>query len=156
VTKKCSKALPSAKTTPYSRKHRGKYYPTVLYIISVHDQILEVTTGISGVLKPELLDSAAEKPVVTHGGQDSYPTLFTKVAAIGHAIAHGHVFQDANKRTAAEVMVICLSWNQHKKVPNKNVLEAAIILVAAGYLGIDGLRLALLYAYKQDLADTDL
>lgn len=85
--------MPSGKRAGFYYRHRGSDYPTVAFVSLVHDQVLEATGGRTGVLKPDLLESATEKPVVTVGGEDAYPTLFSKVAAIGHAIAHGRVFR---------------------------------------------------------------
>ncbi len=148
--------MPSGKRAGFYYRHRGSDYPTVAFVSLVHDQVLEATGGRTGVLKPDLLESATEKPVVTVGGEDAYPTLFSKVAAIGHAIAHGHVFQDANKRTAIEVMRATLYVNRYKRQPNQAAMEVAILLVAAGLLNIEGLRLALLYAYGLETADQTL
>ena len=126
------------------------------FISLQHVGVLQATGGREGVLKPDLLESVVEKPVVSVGGDDAYSTLFLKVSAIGHGIAHGHVFNDGNKRTAIQVMTACLAWNGYKRRPNPNAVEVAILLVAAGFLGIDGLRLALLYAYGLDAANQDL
>jgi death-on-curing protein len=140
----------------YSFRHRGQDFPTVAFVDVVHGTVLTASGGRAGVLKPELLESAIEKPVVSVGGEDAYPTLFSKVAAIGHSIAHGHVFQDGNKRTAVEVMLITLSWNGFKRRPNLIALETTILLVAAGYLNAEGLRMALLHMYGLDPASTHL
>jgi death on curing protein len=145
-----------AKRKGYSFRHRGQDFPTVAFVDVVHDTVLKESGGRAGVLKPDLLESAIEKPVVSVGGEDAYPTLFSKVAAIGHSIAHGHVFQDGNKRTAVEVMLITLSWNGFKRRPNLIALETTILLVAAGYLSAEGLRMALLHMYGLDPASTDL
>jgi death on curing protein len=138
----------------FSYRHRGNDFFTVAFADVIHDTVLKESGGRSGVLKPELLESALEKPVVTVGGEDAYPTLFSKVAAIGHGIAHGHVFQDGNKRTAVEVMIITLSWNGFKRRPNQTTIEITILLVAAGYLNVEGLRMALLHMYGLDPANS--
>ena len=155
VTANSSRALPSDNRSGYAYRHRGCKYPTVAFVHVLHDAVLEMG-GRAGLLKPDLLESATEKPVVTVGGEDAYLTLFSKVAAIGHAIAHGHVFNDGNKRTAIEAMSATLAMNRHKKRPKSDVMESSILLVAAGHLGIDGLRMALLYAYQLDPANDSL
>ena len=138
----------------YSYRHRGQDFPTVSFTEDLHDKVLRESGGRVGVLKTDLLESALEKPVVTVGGEDAYPTLFSKVAAIGHSIAHGHVFQDGNKRTAVEVMIITLYWNGFKRRPNQTAIETTILLVAAGYLNVEGLRMALLHMYGLDPANS--
>ncbi len=138
----------------YSYRHRGQDFPTVSFTEDLHDKVLHESGGRVGVLKSDLLESALEKPVVTVGGEDTYLTLFSKVAAIGHSIAHGHVFQDGNKRTAVEVMIITLYWNGFKRRPNQTAIETTILLVAAGYLNVEGLRMALLHMYGLDPANS--
>lgn len=124
------------------------------FVLLVHEQILIASGGREGILK-HLLESATEQPTQSAGREDAFGTLFSKVAAIGRSIAHGHVFVDANKRTAIEVMVICLRWNGFKDQPNQDAIEVAILLVAAGFLDVPGLRLALLYAYDLDTTQPD-
>jgi hypothetical protein len=46
--------------------------------------------------------------------------------------------------------------NRYKRQPNQAAMEVAILLVAAGLLNIEGLRLALLYAYGLETADQTL
>jgi death on curing protein len=128
----------------------------VAFVSAVHDEILAASGGRDGILKPDLLESATEQPTASAGGEDAYASLFLKVAAIGRSIAHGHVFNDANKRTAIEVMVNCLRWNGFKRQPNQAAIEVSILLVAAGFLDVHGLRLGLLYAYDQDTTDPNL
>ena len=138
----------------FSYRHRGQDFPTVFFVEALHDKVLKESGGREGILKPDLLESALEKPVVSVGGEDAYPTLFSKVSAIGHSIAHGHVFQDGNKRSAVEVMIITLSWNGFKRRPNQTAIETTILLVAAGYLNVEGLRMALLHMYGLDPANS--
>lgn len=44
-------------------------------------------------------------------GQDQFPTLAEKACKVAFAIATGHVFTDANKRTAASVLDLILNLN---------------------------------------------
>ncbi len=44
-------------------------------------------------------------------GVDQFPTLIEKACKVAHAIATGHVFQDANKRTAASCLDLILNLN---------------------------------------------
>lgn len=53
-----------------------------------------------GVKFPELLDSAINRPQQSAFGEDAYPTIFTKAAALFESLAKNHAFHNANKRTA--------------------------------------------------------
>lgn len=47
-----------------------------------------------------LLDSAVMRPQASAFGEDAYPTLHEKAAALLHGLARNHPFVDANKCTA--------------------------------------------------------
>lgn len=47
-----------------------------------------------------LLDSAASRPRASAFGEDAYPTLALKAAALLHSIARNHALVDGNKRLA--------------------------------------------------------
>jgi death-on-curing protein len=58
-----------------------------------------------------LLRSAAARPMLHAFGEDAYPTLLDKAAALLHSLAAHHLFYDGNKRTAARAVVIFLERN---------------------------------------------
>ena len=47
-----------------------------------------------------LLQSAIARPQTSVFGDDAYPTLWDKAAALLHSLARNHAFLDGNKRTA--------------------------------------------------------
>ncbi len=47
-----------------------------------------------------LLQSAVARPQTSAFGDDAYPTLWDKAAALLHSLARNHAFVDGNKRTA--------------------------------------------------------
>lgn len=56
------------------------------------------------VLNRHLLQSAAKRPYMRLFGQEAYPSVLEKAAALVHALAHDHLFADGNKRTAQIVL----------------------------------------------------
>jgi death on curing protein len=100
---------------------------------------------VSGVRDAGLLESPLHKIVEGFGGEDSYPTLFTKAAMVGFSIAQNHVFSDANKRTALETMLLILELNGYPKRPITQAATTVMVLVATGNLEVAGLRVALLH-----------
>jgi death-on-curing protein len=48
----------------------------------------------------DLLESALGRPFHSMGGQDLYPTVIEKAAALFHSMIANHPFQNGNKRTA--------------------------------------------------------
>ncbi len=47
-----------------------------------------------------LLHAGAARPMLAAFGEDAYPTVLDKAAALLHALAAHHLFFDGNKRTA--------------------------------------------------------
>lgn len=64
-----------------------------------------------GIRDEGLLGSALERPKVTFGGEELYPTIFLKAAALFESLAQNHPFQNANKRTAFTALVVFLRIN---------------------------------------------
>lgn len=58
-----------------------------------------------------LLRAAAARPMLHAFGQDAYPTLIDKAAALLHALAAHHLFYDGNKRTAQQATIAFLERN---------------------------------------------
>lgn len=59
-----------------------------------------------GVRNIELLESAVFRPFATAGGQDAYPTVIDKAAALFHGVISNHCFHNGNKR-AALLLTMC-------------------------------------------------
>lgn len=58
-----------------------------------------------------LLRSCAARPALYAFGQEAYPTIIDKAAALMHALAAHHLFFDGNKRTATHVTATFLQRN---------------------------------------------
>ncbi len=58
-----------------------------------------------------LLHSAAARPALVVFGEEVFPTVFDKAAALLHSVAAHHVFFDGNKRTATAVATRFLQIN---------------------------------------------
>ncbi len=58
-----------------------------------------------------LLRAAAARPMLHAFGQEAYPTLMDKAAALLHALAAHHLFYDGNKRTATHATIRFLHEN---------------------------------------------
>ena len=65
----------------------------------------------SGVKNHALLDSALKRPQQSLFGEDAYPTLHEKGAALLESLAQNHAFHNANKRTAIMCTAIFFRYN---------------------------------------------
>ena len=84
------------------------YPKQVLYL---YQQIIQQSGGTVGLRDRGLLESAVYRPQASFGGQDLYPDLFSKAAALGHSIISNHPFVDGNKRVGFEAMRLMLRLN---------------------------------------------
>lgn len=62
--------------------------------------VLTSDLGAGPVSDPGLLESAAARPRTSVFGDDAYPSLFQKAAALLHSICKNHALVDGNKRLA--------------------------------------------------------
>lgn len=84
------------------------HYLTPAEIYAVAEQVLGRRPDVRD---RHLLRSAAARPMLRAFGQEAYPTLLDKAAALLHSLAAHHLFYDGNKRTAARAAVVFLERN---------------------------------------------
>lgn len=84
---------------------------SINHIIMLHNVLLEETGGASGVKDKGLLESAANAPFATFGGNDLYPTIQQKGARLGFGLIKNHAFVDGNKRIGILAMLTFLEIN---------------------------------------------
>jgi death-on-curing protein len=77
-------------------------YLTKEEVIAGHYFIMKKMGDIAqaGVKDHSLLESAIHRPRQSVFGEDAYPTLFEKAAALMDSLAKNHSFHNGNKRTA--------------------------------------------------------
>ena len=84
-----------------------------------------------------LLDSACHRPSATAFGEDAYPTLTMKAAALLHSLTSNHPFIDGNKRTAWLATVVFLRDNGAEVIAEDaydGVVTDLVLAIAAGSL----------------------
>lgn len=80
-------------------------YPTL-------EQVLRDCSALGLTVRDAgLLDSALHRPSARYAGQDAYPTVPLKAAAMLHSLLRNHALVDGNKRIAWLVTVIFLDLN---------------------------------------------
>lgn len=107
-------------------------YLTLLDVLEAHERILQQSGGEPGVLNLGALESALAQPRMTFGGQDLYPTIVEKAAALGFSLIQNHPFVDGNKRTAHAAMETFLVLNGSQIEATVEEQEDLILKVAAG------------------------
>lgn len=98
--------------------------------MAIHDRVLEAIGGRAGIRDVGLLQSIAERPKIGMMGQEFYPDIYSKTAALLEGLATYHVFTDGNKRTAITVAGIFLRANGHELMVS-NQAAYRFVLAAA-------------------------
>lgn len=110
-------------------------YLTLSELIYINGRVLDNPAIMSGQQKVrdwELAEAAAQRPAASAFGQDAYPTLPEKLAALLHAIARNHPFTDGNKRTATVAVLLMAEVNGWRVVWQPATALEMILDVAEG------------------------
>lgn len=79
-----------------------------------------------------LLESAAARPATSVFGEDAYPDLETKAAALLESIVRNHALIDGNKRLGWLALVLMLALNGHRLDVDDDEAYDLVIGVAEG------------------------
>jgi death-on-curing protein len=102
--------------------------------LELYLQIMETTGGKVGIRDVAGLESALGQPRQTFGGQELYPTLGEKAAALGHSLVQNHPFVDGNKRSAHAAVEVFLRLNGHEISAPVDEQERVMLGVASGQM----------------------
>jgi death on curing protein len=69
-----------------------------------------------GVKDKGLLSSAVNRPKQSAFGEDAYPTIYEKAAALFESLLKNHCFYNANKRIAFASLYMFLRQNKYKLI----------------------------------------
>lgn len=95
-------------------------YLTVQDVLLLHSLAIDNFGGSHGLRDFGLLDSAVMRPQATYDGEELYPTIFLKGAALVHSLLLNHQFVDGNKRTAMLSVMTFLELNDYKISAEQN------------------------------------
>ena len=107
-------------------------YLSLQEVVSLHSLVIAQSGGSSGLRDRGALESAVAQPEASFGGEDLYPDLPSKAAALGHSLIQNHPFVDGNKRVGHAAMEVFLLLNGHEIDASVDDQEQIIIGVASG------------------------
>ncbi len=107
-------------------------YLSLTEVLELHKRIIQATGGSEGLRDLGALQSAVAQPLMTYGGDDLYPTLVEKTAALGFSLINNHPFVDGNKRLGHAAMAVFLYLNGYQISASIDVQEAFILGIVAG------------------------
>ena len=106
------------------------------------DDVVDLAIALLGDPAPirdiGLLGSAVARPQTTAFGEDAYPDIWTKAAALMHSIVKNHALVDGNKRLGWLATAVFLEINgiEISRASNDDVYDL-VIDVAAGQPTVD-------------------
>lgn len=89
-------------------------------VLWIYRRVIEETGGDFGIRDEGLLRAALARPHTSFGGNDLYPTLFEKAAALLESIVRNHPLMDGNKRVAWECFDLTLDLNGYRLAADEN------------------------------------
>ncbi len=105
------------------------HYLSPQQVLFIHARLITATGGEHDVRDMALLQSAVARPQATFDGDDLYPTLPDKAAALMHSLLFNHPFIDGNERTAVVAAALFLQRNHHELTAGSGELERFTISV---------------------------
>lgn len=97
----------------------------------IHEQVIETTGGVHGLINPGGIESALARPFLTVDKKEMFPSLEEKIAALIEGIIIFHPFIDGNKRTALVAADVCLRLNGYRIIPSVEI-ETFVWAIARG------------------------
>lgn len=104
---------------------------TLDFVLALQEETIRLHGGDPGILNLVRVESALAQPQLTFGGEDLYPTVVDKGAALGFFLASGHGFVDGNKRVGFAAMDVFLRANGYKVRATPDDAEAICLGVAS-------------------------
>ncbi len=99
--------------------------------------------GIGPIQDVGLLDSAIGRPRSSAFGEDAYPTLAGKAAALLHSLTRNHPLIDGNKRLAWLATVVFVDLNGFEPGLSEDEAFSLVMRVAEGSMGVPEIALSL-------------
>lgn len=107
-------------------------YLSVEQLVELYRALIRHFGGRSGVRDRGGLESAAARPAMTFGGDDLYPDLAAKAAALMHSLVLNHPFVDGNKRLGVAAAELFLHVNGASLDASDDEFEMVALSTAAG------------------------
>lgn len=114
-------------------------YLSVEQVLSLHQGLTGVMSGDPGIRDLRALDAAVARPTLVFEGEDLYPSLAAKAAALLHAIVTTAPFVTASRGTAAVAAECFLAANGLALSAADQDLSDIVASVERGEVGIEAL-----------------
>ena len=110
-------------------------------VLHLHRVIIAAMGGADGVRDRGLLQSAVARPAASFGGQELYPSVPAKAAALMHSLVSKHAFVDGNKRVAIAAAELFLQANAYRLSADTDALEELTMATESAHIGVEEIRI---------------
>lgn len=116
-------------------------YLSIEQILLLHELQIDRFGGSRGLRDRGGLESAAARPAMTFGGEDLYPDIAAKAAALMHSIVMNHPFVEGDKRVGISAAELFLELNDVRLGARDKDLEELTLSVARAELDAESLAI---------------
>lgn len=116
-------------------------YLSVEQVLALHALQVRRYGGAAGIRDSGALESAVTRSQTTFGGEDLYPDLAAKGAALMHSLVMNHAFVDGNKRVGAHAALLFLRVNGLQVDFSPVELTDVTLAVARGEVSAEALAI---------------
>ena len=116
-------------------------YLSLEQVLDLHRRQLRLFGGAAGLRDRGALESAVTRLQMTFGGEDLYPGIEDKAAALMHSLVMNHPFVDGNKRVGAHACVLLLMANGVEPTFSPAELTAITLATARGEVSAEALSI---------------
>ena len=116
-------------------------YLSIQQLEALHASQVDEYGGAAALRDRGALEAAAARPAMTFGGEDLYPDLASKAAALMHSLVMNHPFVDGNKRVGAQAALVFLLVNESEVEASSEEIVEITMAVARGEVDAESLAI---------------
>ena len=116
-------------------------YLGIEHVLHIHRAQIGRHGGLKGLRDRGGLEGAIARPRMTFGGEDLYPDVPDKAAALMHSLVMNHPFVDGNKRVGAHAAIAFLIVNGFAPEFSASELVAVTLATARGGMSAEALAI---------------
>jgi death-on-curing protein len=124
-------------------------YLSLEQVLDLHRRQVRRFGGAHGLRERGALEAAVARPQMTFGGEDLYPEIADKAAALMHSLVMNHPFVDGNKRAGAHACILFLLANEVEPIFSPAELTEITLAVARGAVSAEALSIWLRQRSRQ-------
>jgi len=112
---------------------------TAEQVLFIHARLIDETGGEHGIRDLGMLEAAVNRPKSTFDGEELYPDIYAKAAALMESLINNHPFLDGNKRTGITSVEMFLQTNSLTLSASNSQLVEFTLQVAQSHIDLQAI-----------------